>query len=266
MRKIRSDNRDHLSAGFTLLEALLATVLMAVTLGILGTLTAQWLPNWDYGIVRMQRAQLLAAGLERLVEDLSAAEFVSDGSQNNVPVFDGNELSVTFVRTTLGPNATTGLEIVRIAEVRDERGLALVRRTAPFLPVSAGERQSEQREFSNPVVVLRAPYRISFSYAGTDRIWRDTWREAALLPRAVRVRASDANTSRTLAASTSTLIHAELPARCVAARLLLDQVQRTLGSNQSAEAAYLTDCLGPSANSFPGGISAGGGVGVLQMR
>ena len=215
---MRYTRTKYQSAGFTLLEALLATMLMVVILGTLATLTAQWLPNWDYGINRLQRDQLLAAGLERLVADLSAAEFVSDGSQNNNPVFDGNQLSVTFVRTTLGPNAFTGLEIVQIAETSDERGLVLVRRTAPFVPFSPGSRASSQRSFSNPVVVLRAPYRVTFSYAGADRVWRDSWHGALLLPRAVRVRVRDAATSRTLAASTSTLIHAELPARCSQAK------------------------------------------------
>ena len=48
--------RSHGEAGFTLLEVLLATLLMTVILGALATVTAQWLPNWNRGIVRVQRA------------------------------------------------------------------------------------------------------------------------------------------------------------------------------------------------------------------
>ena len=47
-------------AGFTLLEVLLATLLMTVILAALATVTAQWLPNWNRGIARVQRAERLA--------------------------------------------------------------------------------------------------------------------------------------------------------------------------------------------------------------
>jgi general secretion pathway protein J len=201
------------NAGFTLIEAMLSIVLMVIILGALASVTAQWIPSWDRGFVRLQRGELLAEGLERLIADLAAAEVVSvgTGGPTDKPVFDGTELSVTFVRTALGPNASTGLEVVQIAETRDDGGLALVRRTAPFVPMTAG---AEQRIFANPVVVVRAPYRVSFSYSGRDRIWRDNWRGATRLPHAIRVRIRDAATSATLAVSTSTLVHAELPARC----------------------------------------------------
>ena len=101
-------------------------------------------------------------------------------------------------------------------------GPALVRKTAPFASMMGGARQSDQLNFSNPVVVIRAPYRVSFSYAGPDRVWRDTWRGAAQLPRAIRVRVRDAATSVTLAVSTSTLVRAELPARCTVARTIAE--------------------------------------------
>jgi general secretion pathway protein J len=202
------------SAGFTLVEALLATVLMAFLLGALATVTSQWLTNWDRGFARAQRAELLAAALERVLADLAAAEIISTGAGNDAPLSDGAERSVTFVRTALGPNASNGLEVIRMAETNDRRGSALVRMSAPFGPVSAGAPGTDQFKFSNPVVVVRAPYRVSFSYAGSDHIWRDTWRGAKQLPRAVRVSVRDAVTSRTLAMSTSTFIHAEVPARC----------------------------------------------------
>jgi general secretion pathway protein J len=207
------------NAGFTLVEALFATLLMAVILGALATVTAQWLPNWDRGYARLHRAEALDVGLDRLVADLAAAEYVSSAGGDNVPLFAGAELSVTLVRTTLGPNSVTGLEVVQIAEASDDRGPALVRRTAPFVPLAGQSRDAIPLVFANPVVLLRAPYRVSFSYAGPDRVWRDTWRGEALLPRAVRVRVRDAGNSTTLAVSTSTFIHAELPARCTIPRI-----------------------------------------------
>ena len=110
--------RPRATAGFTLIEALLATALMGAILAALATITAQWLPNWNRGFARVQRAEHLSLGLERLVADLAAAEFVAAGRELPQPVFDGTELAVTFVRSALGPNARPGLEIVRIAARR----------------------------------------------------------------------------------------------------------------------------------------------------
>ena len=213
MRRLSCSSRN---AGFAIIEALVAALIMAFIVGALSTVTAQWLANWDRGFTRAQRVELLAAGLERMTADLAAAEFVSigTGAGNDGPRFDGAELSVTFVRTALGPNASNALEVVRISETKDGRGPLTVRMSAPFAPVAAGAWASNQLNFSNAVVVVRAPYRVSFSYAGFDHMWRDTWRGAKQLPRAVRVSVRDAATSRTLAMSTSTFIRAEVPARC----------------------------------------------------
>lgn len=174
-------------AGFTLVEALFATLLIAVILGMIATVTAQWLPNWNRGMARVERVELVAAGLERLVGDIAAAEFVSAGDANAPPLFDGAELSLTLVRTALGPNAGPGLEVVRIAELADDRGPSLVRMTAPFVPTAEDNRTGEQFAFANRVAVVRSPYRVSFAYAGLDGVWRATWRREAQLPHMVRI-------------------------------------------------------------------------------
>ena len=103
-------------AGCTLVEALLATALMGAILAAIATVTAQWLPNWNRGFIRVQGTETLAVGLERILADLAAAEFVTAGANIRQPVFDGTELSVTFLRTAIGPNTRPGLEVVRIME------------------------------------------------------------------------------------------------------------------------------------------------------
>jgi general secretion pathway protein J len=206
------------TAGFTLIEALVATMLMMVVLGALATVTTQWLGSWNRGFARIQRVDLWAAGLNSLIADLAAAEVVSTGGGKDVPVFDGAEHAVTFVRTSLGPNSSTGLEVVRIADASDDRGQALVRWTAPFVPNTASMTDSE---FTHPVVMIRAPYPISFSYAGPDHVWRETWRGRSQLPRTIRVEVRD--TDGTLTVSTSTFVRAELPARCAGAATTIDE-------------------------------------------
>jgi general secretion pathway protein J len=202
------------NAGFTLVEALVATLLMSLILAALATVTAQWLPNWNHGLVVLQRTELAAEGLDRVTDDLADAEFITAGHGNEPPFFDGSELSVVFVRTKLAPNAGPGIEVVRLAETSSDNGPALVRSTATLPTGLGGSADASSLEFTDPVVVIHGPYRVSFSYAGPDRLWRDNWHGEPELPRAVRIQVWDNATSELLAASTSTLIHAELAARC----------------------------------------------------
>jgi general secretion pathway protein J len=198
-------------AGFTLVEALVATLLMGVVVAALATITAQWLPNWNRGFVRVQRSELLAVALDRIVADLSAAEFISPNREIKRPLFEGSELAVTFVRSALGPNTRPGLDVVRITETAERQGTALVRSRAPFAPRAL----TAPFNFSDAVVLLRAPYRASFSYAGQDGVWRGRWLDAKELPSAVRLVIRDTATERTLSVSTATVIHTQLPAECV---------------------------------------------------
>jgi general secretion pathway protein J len=218
-------------AGFTLVEALLATALMGAILAAIATVTAQWLPNWNRGFLRVQGTEVLAAGLERIIADLAAAEFVTAGANIRQPVFDGTELSVTFLRTAIGPNTRPGLEVVRIAETPSEKGLSTVRTHARFLPMGQ-DGADVQPAPANPVVLIRAPYRVTFAYAGVDRVWRPTWRGEGELPAAIRVQLRDAATDRTLSVSTATLVRANMPADCVLAEVIADCINRPVAPGQ----------------------------------
>lgn len=205
-------------SGFTLIEALVATALMGIVLAGLASITSQWLPNWNRGIERAQRSEIVSMVLNRLVADLGASEFISPNRDTNAPLFDGTEFSVTLVRSAVGPNIRPGLEIVRIAEINEKGGNALIRSTKPFAPFGSNATSVTQIEFANPVVLLRSPYRISFAYAGRDRIWKTTWQNASELPAAIRLTVRDATSGRTLSVSTTALVHVELPAACVSGK------------------------------------------------
>src|SRR3954451_7898112 len=165
-------------AGFTLIEVLIATMLMTVILGALATVTSQWLPNWNRGMVRVQRAERLAIGLERIAADPSGAEMMALNADARAPLFEGGELSVTFVRTAVGPNTRPGLEIIRLIEKADDQGLALVRERAPFAPMPG----DAPVRFADQVVLIRSPVRVSFSYAGPDQVWHKQWLGQRQLP------------------------------------------------------------------------------------
>jgi general secretion pathway protein J len=201
-------------AGFTLVEVLLATLLMTVILAALATVTAQWLPNWNRGMARVQRAERLAMGLDRIVADLSVAETIPVNGDAKTPLFEGSELAVTFLRTAVGPNARPGLEIIRLIEKADSQGLAMVRERAPFAPMPS----DAQIRFADQVVLIRAPLRVSFSYAGPDQVWQPDWRGKTRLPDMVRVTVRDSATGQVLAVSRAATVHVNAPAECVRAK------------------------------------------------
>jgi general secretion pathway protein J len=201
-------------AGFTLIEVLMATLLMTVILGALATVTAQWLPNWNRGMARVQRAERLAIGLERIAADLSVAEMMPINGNAKAPLFEGAELSVTFVRTAVGPNTRPGLEIIRLIEKADAQGLALVRERAPFAPMPA----DAQVRFADQVVLIRSPFRVSFSYAGPDQVWQKEWRGQKQLPDMIRISVRDVATGQVLSVSSAAIVHVNAPAECARAK------------------------------------------------
>ena len=199
--------------GFTLIETLVAMALMGLVLSALASITAQWLPNWNRGLERIQRSELIGIALQRIGADLAAAEYVSANRDARRPLFDGSELSVTFVRTALGPNAGPGLDVVRVGETTDRQGLATVRSRASFRPLPLASSLSEQIHFSEPVLLLRAPFRLSFAYAGQDRIWKSSWHNSDKLPAAIKLTVRDAASERVLAISTVAPVHVQSPAQ-----------------------------------------------------
>jgi general secretion pathway protein J len=209
--------RDETSeAGFTLIEALVALALTGLVLSALATLTAQFLPNWNRGIDRIQHNELIGISMQRIAADLAAAEFIPAGNDGKdgmkKPLFEGAPLSVTFVRTAIGPNAGIGLDVVRIGETTDRGGLVTVRTRAGFTPLPQGASPSEQLRLTDPVVLLRAPLRLSFAYAGADKVFHDDWHDADKLPVAIRLTVRDTASEHVLAVSTVTPVHVDMPA------------------------------------------------------
>lgn len=201
-------------AGFTLIEVLMATLLMTVILAALATVTSQWLPNWNRGMARVQRAERLALGLDRLVADLSVAAMIPMNGDAKTPLFEGSELAITFVRTAVGPNSRPGLEIIRLVEKADSQGLAMVRERTPFAPMPS----DAQIRFADQVVLIRSPLRVTFSYAGPDQVWQPNWRGQMQLPDRIRIAVRDGATGQILGVSSATILHVNAWAECARAK------------------------------------------------
>ena len=200
--------------GFTLIETIVALALTGLVLSALASITAQWLPSWNRGIDRVQRSEVMGIALQRIGADLAAAEYVPTDRDSQRPLFDGTELSVIFVRTAVGPNAGPGLDVVRLGETTERREFITVRSRARFTPLPPASSLSEQLHFGDPVVLLRAPFRLSFAYAGPDRIWKTSWRDSDNLPSMIRLTVRDAATERVLSVSTVTPVHVQVSSDC----------------------------------------------------
>jgi general secretion pathway protein J len=203
--------RARSEAGFTLIEALVALALTGLVLSALATLTAQWFPNWNHGIDRIQHSELIGIAMQRIAADVSAAEFVPVNRDSKKPLFEGSAEQVTFVRTALGPNAAIGLDVVRIGEATDQGRLVTLRSRAPFTPLPPGVSASDQVHLSGPVVLLRSPLLLSFAYAGPDQVFRETWHDADKLPATIKLTLRDSS-GALLSASTVVPVHVDAPA------------------------------------------------------
>jgi general secretion pathway protein J len=247
--------------GFTLLEAILAIGLMTLLLAILSTVTGQWMRSWKAGLDNTQSADLLALGLDRIVADIGAAEFISPGQGDKRPLFQGTDSSLVFVRSAIGPNSKAGLEIVRLAEIDDARGRIVVRSRAEFTPsVTADAIASGAVEFMNPVVLIRPPFHVSFAFAGSDRLWRETWLNAAQLPEAVRVSVRDVQSGEILPVSTAALINVTAPAECAA------NTSQACGGTQPGNAPPGANAGAPSGTGTGAMDSAFGGANSPDSR
>jgi general secretion pathway protein J len=196
--------------GFTLIEALVALALTGLVLSALANLTAQWLPNWNRGLDRIQRSEMVGITLQRLADDLADALPVPASASDMGPFFSGSEQSITFVRTALGPNAGPELDVVHLGETTDKAGLATVRSRTQFRPMPPNASASNQFHFREPVVLLRAPYRLTFAYAGDgDEEWQSSWRDPGKLPSRIKLTVRDSSNGRAI--STVTSIHVQSP-------------------------------------------------------
>jgi general secretion pathway protein J len=173
------------ASGFSLIEALAALALTATILMAIAAVAGQWLPNWNRGFVKMQQADLMGIGIEFIARDVSAAEYITRSADEPAPLFEGDATSVTFIRSAIGPDAYPRLEVVRIAQGEDDRGPAVLRTRQRFAP-------GAPFAFRDPVALVRAPLRISFAYAGPDRVWVASWKGQRRLPDAVRIEIRDA--------------------------------------------------------------------------
>jgi general secretion pathway protein J len=211
MMRVHPSHRDG-EAGFTLIEALAALAIAGIILSVIASVTSQWLPVWNYGIDKVQRAEMVELALRRVSDDLSAAEFVPANREQKGPLFVGQEQAVMFVRRAIGPNVGRGLDIVRIGEAANGPDLAVVRSRIGFAPVPVGASTADYFHLADPAVLLASPFRLSFAYADRTLAWRPDWQGGDKLPFAVRLTVRDRSHGGVPVLTSVVRIHVDAPA------------------------------------------------------
>lgn len=211
MMRVHPSHRDG-EAGFTLIEALAALAIAGIVLSVIGAVTSQWLPVWNYGIDKVQRAEMVELALRRISDDLSAAEFVPANREQRGPLFVGQEQAVMFVRRAIGPNAGRGLDVVRIGTAANGPDLAVVRSRIGFAPVPVGASTTDYFHLADPAVLLASPFRLSFAYADRTLAWQPDWQAGDKLPFAIRLTVYDRSRGGVPVLASAVRIHVDAPA------------------------------------------------------
>ena len=89
-----------------------------------------------------------------------------------------------------------------------------MRERASFAPMPS----DAQVRFADQVVLIRAPFRVSFAYAGADQVWQPIWRGQMQLPEMIRITVRDGGTGQVLGVSTAAMPRVNAPAECARAK------------------------------------------------
>jgi general secretion pathway protein J len=159
-------------AGFTLIEMLVAMTLLGLVFVLLFGGLRFGMRAWEHGATASVAAGDVRSARDFLRSTLErACPAITDRGADRPPVADFSGTATGIVFHGPAPRARGGAPCTALT-------LALLR---DRLTVSvAGERSD----------LLAHIHAVSIAYLGTDGVWRDTWSNAAELPRLVRVRLS----------------------------------------------------------------------------
>ena len=204
--------------GFTLVEALASLLLATILFGGLSLYTGTWLRHWQGMIDRAGREDTVAVILDRMVEDLEAAQpiYSNPNGATKAVRFAGNDEMVTFVRPALGYEARAGLDDITYSMGLSGTDRALIRARRDHLVATGGE----------DLPLMRGDLKLSFSYAGPDGVLTPEWTSTNRLPSLVRIELSGSS-PRPWRQWAFARLRVELPAHCGAGEALARCLQRS---------------------------------------
>lgn len=213
--------------GFTLVEAVLALVLAVLLFGGIALYTSSWARRWESIVERGGRYDTVAVVLDRIVEDLEAAQPILIETPQDARVeFEGASDSVVFLRPALGFDARAGLDRITYVntQVAGEAAIARLRRDYGG-PGWGGSGRGGSGGGGEDLPLMRGAARLSFGYAGEDGVLSPTWSDIRGLPVLIRVEIAG-DSPRPWAEAAFARPRIRLAANCGDARALAECVER----------------------------------------
>ena len=164
--------------GFSLLEAIVALLLASILFGGISLYTGSWLTRWRDLIASGSRTDMAAIILDRLVEDLEAAQPFAKDDGGTAVLFEGSENSITFLRPALGYNARAGIDRVTYLRANVGGDPAIVR---------SRRDHGDQRSGGEDLPLIRGPIRLSFTYTAAGGKTYPEWHNRSTLPELINV-------------------------------------------------------------------------------
>ncbi|MBB3064708.1 prepilin-type N-terminal cleavage/methylation domain-containing protein [Limibacillus halophilus] len=174
------------SAGFTLLELLIALTLSGLILAGLGAGLRIVSSSWDRGAALAERHETIGMTQDFLRREFSRLQWLYWGAGDERRLaFEGERRRLRYIVAEPPYPDLPGLYAIELALVRAPGGgERLLRRRARFHPE---ERDFDDLEFTDDVVLLEDALGLQFAFAPENNgtTWRGQWSDGERLPRLV---------------------------------------------------------------------------------
>ncbi|MCB1620765.1 MAG: prepilin-type N-terminal cleavage/methylation domain-containing protein [Thiothrix sp.] len=181
-------------SGFTILEMMVALVLMALLFLALFSGFNTIGRSWDATEARINRTEDMRLVGEFLRSQLSQAMVVRiPGDKGPVYAFEGTRQSVRYAAPLQPLQHNGGIYLIELAIASGKQGEKLEMRYAPYRPDMGWD---DAFEAVDPVLVYDGLGAISFEYYASesmdeDPYWQDNWEEKTVYPLLLRIRIED---------------------------------------------------------------------------
>lgn len=182
------------SGGFTLIEILIALVLMALVMATLTSAMRIVGGSWERGEAQTAANEQMARSHAFLRREWMRLERIYWGEEGQeVIAIDGDESSLRYIVAEPPFPAEPGLYAIELKIEKYRGGQALIRSRIAFYPDTEDLEHFKKLEFIDPVVLAEGAIEFTLAYADPEDLedWAARWSEENRFPGLIRLEALD---------------------------------------------------------------------------